>query len=132
MHEWALAESVITAAKKIAIKKELKEVKEIEVKIGELQQVEEDILLFAFNQLKEGIFKKTNFKIEKAKTKLICRLCGNKWTFKQQKLDEIKAESIHFVPEVAHAYIKCPSCGSPDFKIASGRGIWLEKIKGAK
>ena len=132
MHEWALAESVITAAKKIATKKELKEVKEIEVKIGELQQVEEDILLFAFNQLKEGIFKKTNFIIKKAKTKLNCRLCGNKWIFKQQKLDEIEAESIHFVPEVAHAYIKCPDCGSPDFKIASGRGIWLEKIKGVQ
>lgn len=132
MHEWALAESVITAAKKIATKKELKEVKEIEVKIGELQQVEEDILLFAFNQLKEGIFKKTNFIIKKAKTKLNCRLCGNKWIFKQQKLDQIEAESIHFVPEVAHAYIKCPDCGSPDFKIASGRGIWLEKIKGVQ
>ena len=132
MHEWALAESVITAAKKIATKKELKEVKEIIVKIGELQQVEEDILVFAFNQLKDGIFKKTNIIIIKAKTKLNCRLCGNKWTFKKQNIDKTKSESIHFVPEVAHAYIKCPKCGSPDFKITSGRGIWLERIKGVQ
>ena len=132
MHEWALAESVIESAKKIAAKKELKEVKEIIVKIGELQQVEEDILFFAFNQLKDGIFKKANIIIIKAKTKLSCRLCGNKWTFRKQNLDEVKSESIHFVPEVAHAYIKCPNCGSPDFKIASGRGIWLERIKGVQ
>lgn len=132
MHEWALAESVIAAAKKIAAKKELKEVKEIIIKIGELQQVEEDILLFAFNQLKDGIFKKANIITIKAKTKLHCRLCENKWTFKKQNLDEVKSESIHFVPEVAHAYIKCPKCGSPDFKIASGRGIWLERIKGVQ
>ena len=132
MHEWALAESVIESAKTIAAKKELKEVKEIIVKIGELQQVEEDILFFAFNQLKDGILKKANIIIIKAKTKLSCRLCGNKWTFRKQNLDEVKSESIHFVPEVAHAYIKCPNCGSPDFKIASGRGIWLERIKGVQ
>ncbi len=41
-------------------------------------------------------------------------------------------ESIHFIPEVAHTYIKCPKCGSPDFEIIKGRGIWLEKIKGVK
>lgn len=132
MHEWALAEAVISAASKLAAKEELKEVKEIIIKIGELQQVEEDILLFAFNQLKDGIFKKANIITIKAKTKLHCRLCENKWTFKKQNLDEVKSESIHFVPEVAHAYIKCPKCGSPDFKIASGRGIWLERIKGVQ
>lgn len=132
MHEWALAEAVISAASKLAAKEELKEVKEIIIKIGELQQVEEDILLFAFNQLKDGIFKKANIITIKVKTKLHCRLCENKWTFKKQNLDEVKSESIHFVPEVAHAYIKCPKCGSPDFKIASGRGIWLERIKGVQ
>jgi hydrogenase nickel incorporation protein HypA/HybF len=132
MHEWALAEAVITAAFKIAAKEELKEIKEIIVKIGELQQVEEDILIFAFNQLKKDPIKNTKFRIEKAKTKLECRVCGIKWVFKKQNLDENTMESIHFVPEVAHAYIKCPKCGSPDFEIIEGRGIWLEKIKGVK
>jgi hydrogenase nickel incorporation protein HypA/HybF len=132
MHEWALAESVIAAALKIAAKEELKEIKEVIVKIGELQQVEEEILFFAFEQLKKNIFKNTKFKILKAKTKLKCRICGNKWSFKKQSLDENTAESIHFVPEVAHAYVKCQECGSPDFKIIEGRGIWLEEIKGVK
>jgi hydrogenase nickel incorporation protein HypA/HybF len=132
MHEWALAESVIAAASKIAEKEELKEVKEVIVKIGELQQVEEDILFFAFEQLKKDIFRKTKFQILKAMTKLRCRVCGMEWSFTKQSLDENNMESIHFVPEVAHAYVKCPKCRSPDFKIVEGRGIWLEEIKGAK
>ena len=132
MHEWALAESVIAAASKIAAKKELKEINEITVKIGELQQVEEDILSFAFEQFKKDIFRNTKFLILKAKTKLKCQMCGSKWIFREQNLDADVAESIHFVPEVAHAYIKCPDCGSPDFKIIQGRGIWLEEIKGVK
>jgi hydrogenase nickel incorporation protein HypA/HybF len=47
-------------------------------------------------------------------------------------VSEDTAEAIHFVPEVAHTYIKCPSCGSPDFEIVEGRGVWLENIKGVK
>ncbi|MCW3998011.1 MAG: hydrogenase nickel incorporation protein HypA [Candidatus Bathyarchaeota archaeon] len=132
MHEWALAEAVITAASKIAVKEELKEIKEIIVKIGELQQVDEDILIFAFNQLKKDLFRNTLFYIVKAKSKLECRVCGFKWDFKTQNLDENTVESIHFVPEVAHAYIKCLRCGSPDFEIIEGRGIWLEEIRGVK
>jgi hydrogenase nickel incorporation protein HypA/HybF len=132
MHEWALAEAVIAAASEIAEKEKLREITEVNIKIGELQQVEREILQFALSQLKPGKFKNTKFHITKAKTTLKCRNCGNTWLFKKQKLDEDATEAIHFVPEVAHAYIKCLRCGSPDFEIAEGRGIWLENIKGTK
>jgi hydrogenase nickel incorporation protein HypA/HybF len=132
MHEWALAEAVMTAASKIAAKEKLKDIKEVIVKIGELQQVDKDILIFAFNQLKKGLFRNTKFHIQKAKTKLKCRVCRTCWYFEKQNYDENTVESIHFVPEVAHAYIKCPKCKSPDFEIIEGRGIWLEEIKGVK
>ena len=132
MHEWALAEAIITAAQQIAEKEKLKEIKEVTVKIGELQQVERHILHFAFSQLKPASFKNAKFRIVKAKTELKCRVCGNTWLFRKQKLDESTAEAIHFGPEVAHTYIKCPKCGSPDFEISEGRGVWLENIKGAR
>lgn len=132
MHEWALAEAVITSAAQIAAKERLKEVTEVTVKVGELQQVELDILKFAFQQLKPASFKNAKFRITRAKTTLKCRACGNTWLFKNQKLDEDTAEAIHFVPEVAHTYIKCPKCGSPDFEITEGRGIWLKNIKGTR
>jgi hydrogenase nickel incorporation protein HypA/HybF len=132
MHEWALAEAVITAAQQIAEKEKLREIKEVTIKVGELQQIEQDILRFALSQLKPASFKNAKFRIAKAKTTLKCRVCENTWLFRKSKLDEGTAEAIHFIPEVAHAYIKCPKCGSPDFEIAEGRGVWLENIKGVK
>ncbi len=132
MHEWALAEAVLVSAKEIAEKEKLKEVTEVTIKVGELQQVEPDILRFALSQMKSEIFKNAKFHILKAKSTLKCRVCGTAWQFNLKKLDKNTAEAIHFVPEVAHSYIKCPKCGSPDFEIVSGRGVWLENIKGAR
>jgi hydrogenase nickel incorporation protein HypA/HybF len=132
MHEWALAEAVITAAQQIAEKEKLREIREVTIKIGELQQVEREILRFALSQLKPATFKNAQFHITKAKTTLKCRNCGNTWLFSKNNLDEDTAEAIHFVPEVAHAYIKCLKCGSPDFEISEGRGIWIENIKGVR
>jgi len=132
MHEWALAEAVITAAQQVAEKEKLKEVTEVNIKVGELQQIEEDIFSFALSQLKPASFKNVAFHITKAKATLKCRVCGNTWLFRKSKLGEGIAEAIHFVPEAAHSYIKCPKCGSPDFEIAEGRGVWLENIKGVR
>ena len=70
MHEWALAEAVITAAQQIAEKENMKEVKELTIKIGELQQIEPDILHIALSQLKPANFKETKFHISKTKTTL--------------------------------------------------------------
>ena len=132
MHEWALAEAIIAAAAEVAEKEQLKEVKEITIKVGELQQIEPDILEFALSQLKPARLKNAKFIIEAAKTELKCRACGNTWVFKRDKLDEESAEAIHFVPEIAHTFIKCPKCGSPDFEIVEGRGIWLQTVKGVR
>ena len=132
MHEWALAEAIIASASEIANKEKLKKVTEINIKVGELQQIEKEILQFALSQLKPANFTSTKFRITKAKTTLKCRNCGKTWLFEKNKLEETTAEAIHFIPEVAHSYIKCPKCGSPDFQITQGRGIWLENIKGTK
>ena len=132
MHEWALAEAVISAASEVAGKEHLKEVTELKIRVGELQQIELEILQFALSELRTPILKNAKFTVEKVKAKLKCRACGHAWLFKKQELDESTAEAIHFVPEVAHTYIKCPKCGSPDFEITKGRGVWLENIKGVK
>lgn len=132
MHEWALAEAVISTVSQIAEKEGLKEVAEVEIKVGELQQIELDILEFALSQLKTSKLKNVKFHIETVKAELKCRVCGHKWIFRKEKMNEEIAEAIHFVPEIAHTYIKCPKCGSPDFKILKGRGIWLESVRGLK
>ena len=132
MHEWALAEAILASAKQVAEKENLREVTEVTIKVGELQQIEPPILRFALSQLKPENFKHAKFHILKAKSTLKCRVCGTTWQFSLKKLDKATAEAIHFVPEAAHSFVKCPKCGSPDFEIASGRGVWLEDIKGAK
>jgi len=132
MHEWALAEAVISTVSQIAEKEELKEVAEVKIEVGELQQIELDILEFALSQLKTRKLKKAKFNIQTVKAELKCRVCGHKWIFDKEKMNEETAEAIHFVPEIAHTYIKCSECGSPDFEIRKGRGIWLKSIKGVK
>jgi hydrogenase nickel incorporation protein HypA/HybF len=133
MHEWALAESILASAGQIAEQEHLQSVSEVTIRVGELQQVEPSILRFALKQMSEhGLFKGAKFRILKAKSTLKCRVCGNTWQYNKKNLDEAAMEAIHFVPEVAHSYIKCFKCGSPDFEIASGRGVWLQDIKGVK
>jgi hydrogenase nickel incorporation protein HypA/HybF len=132
MHEWALAEAVITAASEAAEKEGLKEVMQVTIKIGELQQIEPEILKFALSELKAAKLKNSSFNIERVNAVLKCRACGDQWVFDREKLDAKTAEAIHFLPEVAHTFIKCPKCGSPDFEVLEGRGIWLESIKGVK
>jgi len=132
MHEWALAEAVISTASQLAEKEGLKEITEVKIKVGELQQVELDIFEYALSQLKTERFKNTKFAIEVVQAELKCRVCGYQWLFEKDELEEDVKEAIHFIPEIAHTYIKCPKCGSPDFKIVKGRGVWLESIKGAK
>ena len=132
MHEWALAEAVISTSIKTSQHENLKKISEIIIKVGELQQIETEILEFALTQFKKDRFKGTDFHIETAKAEMKCRVCGHRWFFTRENLDEETEEFIHFVPEVAHIYIKCPKCGSPDFEVLRGRGIWLESIKGVE
>ena len=132
LHEWALAESVITAALEVADTESLNRVTEVVLKVGELQGIELEILEFALSQLKRGKLENAKFKTMVVKGELRCRACGHKWDLDRGKLDESVAEAIHFVPEVAHAYLRCPRCKSPDFEVVEGRGVWLQTIKGMR
>lgn len=132
MHEWALAEAVLAAASEAADKEGLKRVSEVKLKVGELQGIDMEILEFALQQLKKEKFKNAKFSIEMVKAKLKCRACSHTWVFNRENVDDVTAEAIHFVPEVAHAYVKCPKCGSPDFEVTEGRGVWLDSIKGER
>jgi hydrogenase nickel incorporation protein HypA/HybF len=70
--------------------------------------------------------------MDSVKPRLKCKVCEHEWILSREKLDENTAEAIHFIPEVAHTYIKCPRCRSPDFEMLEGRGVWLQTIKGER
>lgn len=137
MHEWALAEAVISTALKVSRKERFKEIVELKVKMGELQQIDLSVFEFAFKEIaksQSSALKKVNIGIEIEKATLRCRVCGNLWAFNDitQELSKDESESIHFIPEMAHVYIRCPRCGSPDFEVIKGRGVWIESIEGER
>ena len=136
MHEWALAEAVVSTAIKVAKKEKFKEITKIKIKIGELQQIDIDTFEFLLKEVigTNTLVKKAKLQIDKEKGLLKCNVCANKWDFKEviEKLNEEYGEAIHFVPEVAHIYTRCPKCGSPDFKIVEGRGVLIETIEGLR
>ena len=132
LHEWALAEAVATAALEAANREGLSRVTEVILKVGELQGIELEILDFAFSQLRRGKLENARFKTVVTKARFQCRVCGHQWNMDRRGLDENVTEAIHFVPEVAHAYLRCPSCESPDFEIVEGRNFWLQCVKGVR
>ena len=137
MHEWALAESILTAAIEEAKKEKLKRITEIKLSIGELQQIEQDIFKFALDEIikhQGGELKDVKIKIETEKTILKCKSCENTWSFSdmKKKLSEDESEAIHFLPEVSFVHSRCPKCKSPDFEIKEGRGVSITSIKGER
>jgi hydrogenase nickel incorporation protein HypA/HybF len=137
MHEWALAESILTAALEAVGKEKLKRITEIRISIGELQQIEQDIFEFSLNEIiktQGEKLKDVKIKIETEKSTLKCKSCENTWKFSdmKKKLNEDESEAIHFIPEVAFVHTRCPKCGSPDFEITTGRGVSITSIKGEK
>jgi hydrogenase nickel incorporation protein HypA/HybF len=135
MHEWALAESVIHTVGQEAEKNHLKKIERVVVNVGELQQIDMEIFRFALDTVLGSYnleLDPANILLQIEKSLLKCRVCGNEWSFSDtmEKIQNDEAESIHFVPEVAHIFMRCTACGSPDFDIIVGRGIWIESIEG--
>ncbi|HAG10930.1 MAG TPA: hydrogenase nickel insertion protein HypA [Desulfotomaculum sp.] len=135
MHEWALAEAVIVAAHQEAEKQNIKQITKVQVKIGELQQIDLDIFKFALENIKE-IYDDLSLDadvidLEVESSTLKCKVCGKEWEFRDlSHLKEDENEAIHFIPETAHVFMRCPGCGTPDFEIVKGRGVWIQSIEG--
>ena len=136
MHEWSMAEAVIAAVIDEAEREGLDKVTESMVRVGGLQQMENEVFEFALNELKGAyggsILEDARIILEREDAVLRCRFCGNEWKFSGIRLCEDEYEAIHFCPEVSHAYIRCPSCKSPDFDLLTGRGVSIAWIKGVK
>ncbi len=128
VHEWALAEAVVSYIKQKLDKG--KTVKKITIKLGVLQSIDREILDFALHSILES----ENIEVKEIEyidepVILRCRRCGYEWKPDLSSVDEQIREAIHFVPEVIYSYFKCPRCGSRDYEIISGRGLSIEKIE---
>ncbi len=135
MHEFALAESVILSAKGIAEKNEFIRIRVIELRVGELQQMSEDAFALGLKTMAQErgpVFEGARFEVKVEKASFACRVCGCRWSFANAcaQMTPEEAEYVHFIPEVAHGYLSCPGCESSDYEVASGRGLWLDAVRG--
>ena len=136
MHELALADSVVKAALQAADDAGLDQIGRIVVKVGELQQIEKDLFEFSLTSVipaNERRLADTVFEVAAEPVRFQCRSCGHTYSRSDVAIDadEDQTEAVHFIPELSHAYARCPSCGSPDFDITQGRGITLAQIEGS-
>ncbi len=131
MHEWALADGILKTVLEFAEKHNAKSVKKVTIVLGELQDVELEIVEFALNEMKKGtIAQNAEFSFKEEEAIFKCRNCGYTWKLKdvENKLNGEMREDIHFVPDVVHTFISCPKCGSRDFEVVKGRGVYISEI----
>jgi hydrogenase nickel incorporation protein HypA/HybF len=130
MHEWALADAVISTVERLYEENGRKRVLSVQVLIGELQHIEMEVFSMGLqNLLSERPFSYDVFHFETEKAAFRCNACGSLWLLEEHAgLGEDELEAIHFLPEAAHVYIRCPTCGSPDFVLERGRGVSIKSV----
>lgn len=135
MHELALADSVLKAALSAADDARMDRIGRIVVKVGELQQIKRELFEFSLTTVipaQDPRLSGVTFDVSEEPVRFECRSCGSAYGRDEAGIadDGDQDEAIHFIPELSHAFARCPSCGSPDFDIRAGRGITLERIEG--
>jgi hydrogenase nickel incorporation protein HypA/HybF len=137
MHEWAIAEGVAETALEVAQKEGLDQVTRVEVRIGELQQIKKEVFQFALDEIVPKMtpaLKDTVFELIIDPAILKCRACDAEISYRKAAagLGFDESESIHFVPELAHAWFRCDACSSQDFEVVGGRGVSLAAVEGTE
>jgi hydrogenase nickel incorporation protein HypA/HybF len=135
MHEFALADAVVKAAVRAAREAGIDRVEKITVRVGELQRIEIELFEFSLAEVlpaADPVLAGVRFVVEPEPVAFHCRVCEGRFGTADlgEEGDPDSAEAMHFLPELAHAFVRCPGCGSPDFDIVAGRGVTLEKIEG--
>ncbi len=97
----------------------------VAVLVGELQAIDREIFEFALASLAaEAGLPADSFVVRAEPAQFRCRACGRRWGLGAESgLTDEQREAIHFLPESAHAFVRCPGCGSVDFEVERGRGV---------
>jgi len=135
MHEFALAEGVAVTALEGARAAGLRRITRLAISIGELQQLDRELFAAVLREVMPQIhaeLEAVEVELRTVPAVLGCRACGREfgWDACVASLGQTAAEAVHFVPELVHAYVRCPQCGSPDYAIVRGRGVWLDQVEG--
>jgi hydrogenase nickel incorporation protein HypA/HybF len=135
VHELALADAVVTTALQVADREGLAEITRLDVRIGELQQIDVGVFEFALKEVipaGEPRLASAAIVVKTEPAELRCRPCGHGFGLEETRgpRGEDESEAIHFIPELAHSFLRCPRCKSPDFELVRGRGVSIGSIEG--
>ena len=135
VHELALADAVVTAALQVAERENLAEITKLEVRIGELQRIDTGIFEFVLKEVipaGESRLAPAAIVLRTEPAEFRCRPCGHGFGLEETRgpRGETESEAIHFLPELAHSFLRCPRCQSPDFDLVRGRGVSIGAIEG--
>jgi len=135
VHEWALAEGVVVTAQQLSQRQGFKRVTRIVVRVGELQRISPEFFRQALDAVMpedDPAFRSVEFQLELERAGFSCRRCDRVFALEDVagELDRDAREAIHFIPELAHGFLRCPGCDSPDFEVTRGRGIWIDRVEG--
>jgi hydrogenase nickel incorporation protein HypA/HybF len=128
MHEWALAEATVETVRREAGGRRVLGVR---LAFGELQQVDREIFAAALADLAPGAGLAADaFAVDEEPARFACRACAATWALADMPdMPDDDREAIHLLPEAAHAYLRCPRCGSVDFDVTAGRGVSISAIE---
>ena len=136
MHELALADAVVKAAYRAADDAGITQLDRVVVRVGELQQIEAELFRYALTTVLPAADARVaaiEFEVEDEAVSFRCRACAT--VFGRAELEAVDnteaLEAMHLIPELSHAYVRCPGCASPDFEITAGRGVTLQRIEGS-
>jgi len=128
VHEWALAEAIADYLQGLMRREGREGFRRAVIRLGTLQSIDREVLRFSLTEVLKyrGVaVEELVFRDEEAVFR--CRRCGATWTLKDLDIGDDVREAMHFIPEVIHSYFKCPKCGSRDFEVVRGRGVYIEE-----
>lgn len=140
MHEWSIAEGIISAVLREA--EGAKKVKEVEVRVGELRDLNLEILSEAVSVISKGtIAEGARYRFTEKPASFKCVKCGVRWGMREALrevekrlpgegyiMEEEPEPPIHFLPTLIAGLQRCPRCGGMDIVIESGQELELVKI----
>ena len=111
MHELAITEGIMEAAIPAACEAGAVRILEIRLKIGELSGVFPECIRDYLQVVAKGtIAEGAQLKVEKIPVTIKCSSCGFEGAINRRK-------------------IRCPECGSIDFKITAGREYFVDSLE---
>ncbi len=141
MHEWSIAYMILDALDDLARSKGLSSVHFVEVSYGSIMELDGSLLREALTELSRGgPLEGVEFSVIEEPTVFRCMRCGSEWEFSHELIEGdrkvleegVEESSVHFIPELAPALMKCPRCNSRDFKAVKGMGVRVSRLEGSK